>query len=105
VDAAEHAELLDRLEDWRRRHAAPAKTTDVALKLDRTTDDRPKAAAWATAEASGRLAELIVWSTGEAEFATGFHGDPQTNEHHKLASDEQLDALLERLSSWLNPGI
>ena len=100
----DHTALLDQLEDWTRRQAAVAKTAGIELVFNRTTDDRPKPAAWATGEAGGRLAELIVWSTGEAEFATGFEGAAHTNEHHEIAGHEQLHALLARLWSWLNPG-
>jgi hypothetical protein len=32
----------------------------------------------------------------------GFADDPQVNQHHKLGSVRELDAVPERLWSWLN---
>lgn len=54
--------------------------------------------------ATRRLAELIVWSTGEAELAMGFDSDLRVNEHQELASVEELDDLLSRFSGWLDAG-
>jgi hypothetical protein len=95
---ADHLDLLDHLEEWSRRHAN--ERGDV--KFGRTMDDRPKAGAWVGGDHDHRLAELIVWSTGEAELALGFASDPQVNEHHELTSVAALDAVLDRMSSWLD---
>jgi hypothetical protein len=54
----------------------------------------PKPAAHIAIESDAGFAEIIVWDSGEAEFAYGQHGSA-TDEHHELRDPEDLDELLE----------
>ena len=94
---ADHSELLDYLEAWSRARIGKRSAVEFA----RTGDDRPKPAAWINGDDDGRLAELIVWSTGEAELVMGSDGEATVNEHHELSNIEELDSVLDRLSAWL----
>jgi hypothetical protein len=96
--AADRCELLDYLEAWYRTRA----NDPADVKFGSAPQDRPKSAAWITGENDGRLAQLIVWSTGEAELSLGFDSDPQVNEHHELSTRVELDVVLGHVSSWLD---
>ena len=57
--------------------------------------------AWLAAERSGRIANLQVWSSGEAEFEAGGNDRVDVQEHHEVGSATELDALLDRLVGYL----
>jgi hypothetical protein len=56
----------------------------------------PKPAAHIAIESDAGFAEIIVWDSGEAEFAYGQPGRA-TDEHHELTGPEELGDLLEQL--------
>jgi len=64
-----------------------------------------KPSAHVAIEDRGRFAEIIVWDSGEVEFAHGAHGHA-TDEHYDLTSPKELDDLLEQLvlraQAWSN---
>ena len=80
-----------------RRHADHG---DVEFK--RSVGGQPKAAAWTVGDHGGRLAQLTVWPTGEAELVMGFESDLCVNEHHELVSIEEVESVLDRFSAWLD---
>ena len=71
----------------------------IELNFNKSPEDRLKTAAWVTAERRGRCAELIVWSSGEVEFAAGTVGSDVRQEHHEISSFAELDSLLAELLS------
>jgi hypothetical protein len=63
--------------------------------LNVSNDDRDKRSAHLALETAAGFVELIVWDSGEAEFAFGPFQDA-TDEHHEMTSLEHLDGLLVR---------
>lgn len=94
-------DLLAYLALWHAEHVAAAAERGITLTLSRTGEDRPKTAAWITGTRGDHDAQLVVWSSGEAEFTAGTPGNPTANEHHELEGSEELEALLDRLLSVL----
>jgi hypothetical protein len=89
------------LAGWYQKNLDWARRAGVALRFGQTEDDRPKQSAWVAAEKGGRIADLTVWSSGEAEFLAGRSGDiDDINEHHELETEEELEALLERFIAF-----
>jgi hypothetical protein len=78
-----------------------ARDAGVELRFGQTQDDRPEPSAWVAAEKEGLMAELTVWSSGEAEFVAGRPGQIEVNEHHDLESAEGLNELLNRLLAFV----
>ena len=94
-------DFVRHLRAWYEANRELARDAGVALRFAQTEDDRPKPSAWVAAENEGRIADLTVWSSGEAEFVAGRPGEADINEHHQLESAEPLDVLLERLLAFV----
>ncbi|QKW06071.1 hypothetical protein HUT18_06315 [Streptomyces sp. NA04227] len=88
---------------WCQRKVQEAHSADLEITFDRTRDGRTKHSAWVELEFQGRLGELMIWSTGEAEYMVGDESGPAVNEHHEVGSIEQLHVLLERLIEAVQP--
>jgi len=89
--------LLDAFAAWCDSHLQEARSVGAEITFGRTDDDRKKHSIWIGLEFQGRLGELIVWDSGEAEYLVGREGEPIVNEHHEIKSGDQLVALLDRL--------
>jgi hypothetical protein len=94
-------DFLRHVRAWCEANRGSARDAGVELKFGRSDDERPKPSAWVSAEKKGRIADLTVWSSGEAEFIAGRPGAPDVHEHHELDSAESLDVLLDRLLASL----
>ncbi|MFF4078882.1 hypothetical protein ACFYZN_05705 [Streptomyces sp. NPDC001777] len=90
-------DFLDALAAWHQREGQATRGVDVEIAFGRTQGDWVKRSAWIELESQGRLGELIIWSTGEAEYMVGKESGVVVNEHHDLGSVEQLIELLDRL--------
>lgn len=97
-------DLLDYLRDWQRRHVRAAGARGVALTFGGTPADRPKPAVWVTAATADEEAQLMVWVTGEAEYAARRADRVVANEHHDIETTSQLDTLLGRLLEDVGAG-
>lgn len=91
--------LLDAVAAWYDNHLHMAHKVGVDMTFGRTNDDRDKHSAWIEFECHGRLGEMIVWDSGEAEYMTGGETDPAVSEHHDIGDVTDVDLLLERLFS------
>lgn len=64
--------------------------------------ERDKSAAWVACEAGDHISELIVWTSGEAEFAVADLATGEVHEvHHDLAHPAELTPLLDQLTQQL----
>jgi hypothetical protein len=88
-------DLLAALAAWCREQAESLQAGGVELKCGRTEGDRPKHARFVNLHRHEYAAELIVWETGEAELVA--RGTVDVDEHHEIASLDQLNELLARL--------
>ncbi|GAA2259748.1 hypothetical protein GCM10010402_14130 [Actinomadura luteofluorescens] len=62
-----------------------------------------KPSVWVTCENAHNLAQLTIWSSGEAELDLGPPtGDATTSIHYDLATHEDLAACLDDLTDLLN---
>lgn len=94
-------DFVRHLAAWYEAHRPEAGVAGVTLKFGRNRDDILNPSAWLTAEIPDRIADLLLWSSGEAEFGAGGEGWSEFQEHHDLESEEQLDALLDRLLAYV----
>lgn len=95
-------DFTSHLAGWYEKNRDSARHAGVALRFGQTVDDRPKQSAWVAAEKRGRIADLTVWSSGEAEFIAGRSGEIDINEHHEFETVGTLDAILERLVAFVS---
>ena len=66
------------------------------IQFRRSELDRPKPSAHLVLASPTRLAEVIVWDSGEVELSHGAAGN-FLDEHHEVDDPAELDVLLERL--------
>lgn len=66
----------------------------IELRSGATSDDRSKPSAWVTLSKGDREAELLVWSTGEAEYAAGGANVELIQMHYDFASTADMAAVL-----------
>jgi hypothetical protein len=95
--AMSEVDLIGQMLAWYTERVDALAELGVTLTFSHTKGDRPKAAAWITGKRDGREAQLIVWESGEAEFAAGTSDVPTVNEHHQLKAVNDLATLLDRL--------
>jgi hypothetical protein len=69
-------------------------TQGIETRYGATADDRDKASAWVTISRGEREAELLVWETGEAEYAAGGGGADLDQRHYDLGSVAELAEVL-----------
>lgn len=94
--------LLRQLKDWYAGHAGELTAAGLTVKLDESPPDWLKTSAWLNVDSDQHLAELIVWDTGEAEFALADTTTGQVvQEHHDIHMPAALDDLLTRLLVWV----
>jgi hypothetical protein len=93
--------FTDQLDQWVRRNRRQLDELG-RLTYQRSTDDRFNHSAHVGIENDSRFAELIVWDSGEVEFAYGSSSGVK-DEHHDLTSPNDLDELLESLVRRLRP--
>jgi hypothetical protein len=63
----------------------------------RSEDGYDNPARWLGLEAEHAAFELLLWSSGEAEWSSAQAGEPPTQEHHELASPEDVALLVARM--------
>jgi hypothetical protein len=90
-------ELLDSLRDWYSAHVDEMAERGIILTFGRSDDERPKQAAWLGVERGERLAEIIIWDSGEAELVIGEEGNPEASEHHEINDADEIGGLATRL--------
>lgn len=66
----------------------------IELRSGATSDDRSKPSAWVTLSKGDLEAELLVWSTGEAEYASGGASVELIQTHYDFASTADMTAVL-----------
>ncbi|MGO1056615.1 hypothetical protein [Crossiella sp. CA198] len=94
--------FVDALTDW---CAAASLKLDgsFAVRFGQSEDGRPKSSAWVNVEAHGKSAELIVWSSGEAEVSFQDLDGAWSDEHYDFDSVGQmvdvLDLMMQRVGS------
>lgn len=86
---------LDRLADWIAAHSAELEQVG-AVRFTRGPEDVSNPSASLVVGLADVDVELLLWTTGEAEFNYGASDDP-VFEHVEIESPEELDALLRRL--------
>lgn len=70
---------------------------NVNVHSARSSDDLEKRSAHLALSRGDAFGEVIVWSTGEAEFAVGEVGGESTDQHFDLDGPEQLVPLLDAI--------
>ncbi len=87
--------LSQRMADW--VHANGARLQALGhVTFRRSDQERAKPSAHLVVQARSRLAEIIVWDSGEAELNYGTPDEPHY-EHHEIDDPADLDQLLEQL--------
>lgn len=89
--------LITFLVVWARSLEAWLGSHEIAIAVGESPQNIPKRSAWVTLTCAGSESELILWESGEAEFA---HGGPEgeiVQEHHEVATVDDLGRLLSRL--------
>ena len=75
---------------------------NIVLKIGASPPDIPKPAVWVAIVSLDEESELILWETGEAEFACKHAGGEVVQEHHEIADISELGRLLSRLLMSIN---
>jgi hypothetical protein len=86
--------FLDFLRSWCLSLESFLPTQGIELRFGATDDDRNKASGWVTILRGEREAELLVWDTGEAEYAAGGGGADLEQRHYDLTSVVELAGVL-----------
>lgn len=89
--------LVDYVTTWCQANVQRAQASKIRLTFGTSEEDRPNPSAWVTGAAADRVADLVVWASGDAQFGYGAPGRTEAEEHHDLASTYELEKLLERL--------
>lgn len=85
---------LDRLSDWLVAHRTEMEQVGT-VRFTRGSEDVPNPSANLVVGFADAEVELLLWTTGEAEFNHGAFDDP-VFEHIEIESPEELEALLGR---------
>lgn len=86
---------LQRFTDWVSAHRAEMEQAGP-VRFTRGSEDVPNPSATLVVGPAGAEVELLLWTTGEAEFNHGPSGNP-IFEHVEVESPEELDSLLGRV--------
>ncbi len=76
----------------------------IDMRSGATSDDRDKPSAWVTLSKGDREAELLVWSTGEAEYAAGGASVELVQKHYDFANAADMSAVLARVLQAVSSG-
>jgi hypothetical protein len=91
--------LTDRMAAW--VHANGERLNAVSeVRFRRSDQERPNPSAHLVLTADSRVAEMIVWDSGEVELLCGTPADHQ-DEHHEVDDPAALEALLERMAQTI----
>jgi hypothetical protein len=93
---------LNHLEDWHTRHHQQVTTAGTTVTIEHSPPGRSKASIALSFDADPRLAQLIIWDTGEAELDlidlnTGTH----TPQHHDITTTAEVDHLITEILAWI----
>jgi|HubBroStandDraft_3_1064219.scaffolds.fasta_scaffold653593_1 hypothetical protein len=89
--------LVNFLLVWARSLEEWLGSNNVTMMVGESPQNIAKPSGWVTLASTDRESELIVWESGEAEFARSIPGDGIVQEHHDLGGIEDLGRLLSRL--------
>jgi hypothetical protein len=90
--------MIDLVCQWYRAHEGEMAARGIVSHLTVGPPDRPKRAIWVDLEVAEGLARLTVWDSGEAELERAdLRNEQPTVEHLRLASPEDLEAVMTRL--------
>lgn len=87
--------LSQRMADWVDANGARLRELGP-VTFRRSDEERAKPSAHLVVHAGSRLAEMIVWDSGEVELTYGTPDEPH-DEHHEVDDPAELDRLLEQL--------
>lgn len=92
--------VIDELERWYEAHASGLEAAGLNPGFGRSVGDRPDPSAWLTLESAVWQGEVRVWESGGAELRAMTRGAdlPEIDEHHHLATVEDLELVLARLT-------
>lgn len=82
---------------WARSLEGWLGSQNITLSVGESSPDVPKPSAWVTLVCGDRESELILWESGEAEFAHRRLDGEIVQEHHELTNMDDLERLLSRL--------
>ena len=77
---------------------------EIEMRSGATSDDRSKPSAWVTLSKGDREAELLVWSTGEAEYAAGGASVDLVQLHYDFASPADMTGVLAQVLRAVSNG-
>jgi hypothetical protein len=87
--------FIDHVNRWVASNRETLARADTFAATD-SGDGQLKRLVQVAVEGRDRVAELLVWDTGEAEFGFGVPGGALSFEHHDLVDTAELDQLLAR---------
>jgi hypothetical protein len=89
--------ILDVLMIWASSVEQLVSSKGASVTFGRSQQDRPNASAWVTISHGAQEAELLLWESGEAEYAYVAPDGEMTQEHYDDIDDSNLGGLLARL--------
>lgn len=91
-------DILNFIEAWVSSIRVFLESAGIALRFERTTDQRPKASCVVNLRRGALEADLIVWESGEADLTTmDTHGAVEQQHFENISSVTDLAALLARM--------
>lgn len=94
--------LIDFLTNWCVSLQAWLPEQGISIRFGATSDDRAKASAWVTLSRGDRECELLLWDSGEAEYASGGSSVDLVQRHHDMSSVSDLARVLGEMLEGLN---
>jgi hypothetical protein len=94
--------ILDCVETWLSSLRSILEAAGVAVRFERTVDQRPKASVALNLRRGTAEADLVVWESGEADFSTIDDDGATTQEHFdSLLDSVKLASVLSRVATLM----
>ena len=94
--------LLEFLLTWARSLEEWLDTRGIVLTFGASPQDHLRRSVWVTISCPDEESELILWESGEAEFACQHADGEIVQEHHEIANIGELGRLLSCLLMCIN---
>jgi hypothetical protein len=86
---------------WFQESGPDLESLGTSITFGQSADDRLKPSAWVSAVRSGRMANLQVWSSGEAEFDAGAYDLIDVQTHYEIRDEVDLKEAVAAILLYL----
>jgi hypothetical protein len=93
---------LSHLEHWYAHHHQQITAAGMTVTIEHSPPGRNKASIALSFDAGPRLAQLIIWDTGEAELdLIDLAAETHAPQHHDITTTAEVDHLIMEILGWI----